>query len=611
MLRILPDIRPGRASVQNITLRGFTGGLNTLDSDIGIDAKYAVILNNFTRTPNGTHKLRYGNQWFADIADLVLSPSNIVDMEYFVDEGLAVTDRGEIVGVDRDGIKTVRWNEAIANALPGNPLGWGHVIGSTTTVDFVPFKGRLLIHNGRDRPLRVYPNLNVEYLGDLGADNANTFVPIGRFGCTVGDYHVVAGVSETPTTIYVSAKGTDGTFEGAPNSDATSIDVGAYAPEGAPEIVGIAGFRAYLIVFFASQSLVIKLGVYETVDGVPMHKPQFPDTLPQFGLISHRCIMQVENDLIFAGHDGISSVRRNLQSAEVDSAFVSNRIEPTYRRDIGMRETEDLKVHAFMIKDKLEHNTVTYLPGGKAYTYTSDEQPKYQSWSTWTSPDWTCACTTFRGRVFYAQGTRLYQGGNSVFDGEKFSADKLHDRDALWTINTGFSAGDLVHNAASGKTYRCVYGHLSGATTIEDDIAASPYVQLWEEYLGIPISFELETPWMDGANPMLMKQTRFLSMNTKGTAPFTVKAYVDNLYKNFDGEVVYEPGITMDFVGNDAVGFGLESEPYGGGRRSHDPRLYKFPVRFKTLKLNISGSTVKPLEIGTVSILFSSGRYKR
>ena len=108
-----------------------------------------------------------------------------------------------------------------------------------------------------------------------------------------------------------------------------------------------------------------------------------------------------------------------------------------------------------------------------------------------------------------------------------------------------------------------------------------------------------------------MKQTRFLSISSTGTSPFFVKAYVDHLYRNYEGQSIYDPAITMDFMGNDAVGFGLDSLPYGGGRRSHDPRLYKFPVRFKTLKLNMYGSTILPLEIGIVSVLFSSGKYKR
>jgi hypothetical protein len=101
-----------------------------------------------------------------------------------------------------------------------------------------------------------------------------------------------------PTEIIISAKGTSGVFPGdpAPN-DAISIDVGAYAPEGAASIRGIAGFRTYLLVFLQNITLQIKLGQY---DDTGIHTPQFPDTLPQFGLLGNRCIVTVENDLCSA-----------------------------------------------------------------------------------------------------------------------------------------------------------------------------------------------------------------------------------------------------------------------------------------------------------------------
>ncbi len=532
-------------------------------------------------------------------------------MEYFVTSIFAVSSRGEIVSVDGNGLKTKRWDSAIAAALPFPAAGWKSAVGSTTTVDFVPFKGKMLIHNGVDKPLSVAPNLAVSYLGDAASNYSNVFVPIGRFGCVVSDYHCVAGIPATPTSIYVSSKGTDGTFIGAPPpNDGIVIDVGAYAPDGAPEIRGIAGFRSYLIVFFATQSLLIKLGNYEGEGANRIHVPQFPDTMPQFGLLSHRCYAVVENDLIFAGRDGVSSARRNLQSAEIDSTFISNRVEPTYRHDIGMIDDNQLRLHAFMVKDKLEHTTVTFLPSGKAFAYSSDESPKYQSWSIWEGPEWTCGCTSFLGRVFYAQGNRIYMKGNSIYDNEKIHADKQHDRDLLWTVNTFYSGGQRVHDQNTNRTFTCLLGHTSGLTTIYDDIESSLANPVWEEYLGLPIEFELETPWMDSHNPMQVKQTRFISINSKGTARFTVAAHVENLYEDIHGNQVYEPAIRMDFLGNEAVGFGQASIPYGGSRRSNDPRLYKYPVRFKQLKLRIYGSTIEPLEIGTVSLLFSSGKYK-
>jgi hypothetical protein len=67
----------------------------------------------------------------------------------------------------------------------------------------------------------------------------------------------------------------------------------------------------------------------------------------------------------------------------------------------------------------------------------------------------------------------------------------------------------------------------------------------------------------------------------------------------------------MLFIGNDAPGFGFDAGPYGGGRRSNDPRLYKFPVRFKAIKPKISGSTRFPLEVSGLTFLFARGKYGR
>ena len=57
--------------------------------------------------------------------------------------------------------------------------------------------------------------------------------------------------------------------------------------------------------------------------------------------------------------------------------------------------------------------------------------------------------------------------------------------------------------------------------------------------LGQPIDFDLELPWLDSKNPMTVKFLRFVAMATKGDAKFFISAYVDNLYKNHDGEVVF------------------------------------------------------------------------
>jgi hypothetical protein len=263
-----------------------------------------------------------------------------------------------------------------------------------------------------------------------------------------------------------------------------------------------------------------------------------------------------------------------------------------------------------MIHDPLWHDTILFNPSGRAFVHTGSENLHYSSWSEYNFPtNWRCACTTFLGRVFYADGTRIFQHGNAVFNGENYTADRMNDRDANWVASTAYTAGQIIRDTVGNVSYTCLLSHTSGSTTIANDIAGNQ--GLWKAYLGIPISFEMELPWLSGKDPMKSKQLRYTTVGTLGTSEFTLEAYVDALYKDSNGNVIFSPALSTLFIGGDAPGAGYNSGPFGGGRRADDPRLWNFPVKFKLLKLRIIGSTFKPLQIINMAFLYSRGRYKR
>jgi hypothetical protein len=586
-----------------ITIRGFGGGLNKVDNDIEMEANFQVALNNFVRTPKGSQVVRYGSNWFDDV-DTVAS-GTIVDETYFSNAIISVMTSGEVVATDGDGVSTVIWNDAIAALLLGSPDGWSSGLDS---IDFVPFKNKLVIHNGVDKPIVFTSALVANYLQDE-ATGSNTNVPIGKYGCVVGNYHCIAGIPAAPTTVYVTAKGTIGTFPGdpAPN-DSISIDVGAYAPEGAPEIRGIAGFRTFLIVFFEKQALLIKLGVYDEDDN---HIPSFDDTMPAFGLLGHRCIIQVEADLVFASPSGICSAKRNLFSGLVESSPLSSNVEPLYRSLVGVLTEEQLLKSCFMIYNETSHETKLHLPSGNGFVRMFNEKLRYDSWSTFSGPAWVSGCVSSKGRVFQSIGSRIFQLGNGIFTGENYRADRLNDRDDDWNTGTSYDIGDIARDIDNDTSYICIGAHISGGTTFEDDRTDQAVDPKWEEYLGEAIDIELELPWLDGKNPRQLKSLRYASVATKGTAQFTLSVWVDNLYKDDDGTIIHSPALSLLFIGNDAPGFGFDAGPYGGGRRSNDPRNYRFPVSFKTLKAKITGSVREHLEISGMTFLFLRGKYQR
>jgi len=587
----------------SLSLKNFGGGLNSVDNDFVMEPKYSITLKNFRRTPSGGQQVRFGSNWYADVRSVVAG--TILDMVYFNGRLIVVMNSGQIATVTTpDGIVAAGWNSTIAGALPGSPSGWGNTF---VAVSFVAFKDTLVIHNGVDKPITISSTFAFTYLQDL-ATGSNINVPIGKYGCVAQNYHCVAGIVNAPTTIYISSVGTSGVFPGdaAPN-DSISIDVGAYSPEGAIAVRGLAGYRNYLIVFFQGQSLLVQLGNY---DASGIHKPQFPDTLPKFGLLGHRCVTHVEHDLIFAGLDGFSDAKRNLFSGAITSDHVSDRIEPYYRSITGNLTDAQQQNNCFLVHDPLWHDTILFNPSGSQFVHTGSENLHYSSWSVYNFPvNWTCGCTTFLGRVFYGYGTKIFQQGNAVYTGENYHADMMNDRDADWMPNTVYTVGQRIRDAASGAIYQCNTEHTSGLTTIADD--ATKYPTLWALYSGVPIAYEMELPWLSGKDPMKSKHLRFVSVGTIGTAEFTLEAYVDGMYKDDDGNIMFGPALSMAFTGGSTHGLGYNDGPFGGGRRADDPRLWGSPVKFKMLKLRFIGTAVKPLQVLNAAFLYSRGRYKR
>jgi hypothetical protein len=604
--KFLPDMQFGRAkTLEDFTLDGFGGGLNGVETDNGMNPKFLIALNNFRRIGHdGREKLRFGTNWFVDINTVVTG--NIVNIVYFSNALIAVTSTGQVAAVTDVGVASVIWNSTIAALLPGAPTGWS---SGLTSIDFVLFKNELIIHNGVDKPLTINVGLIVTYLADA-ATGSNTNVPIGKFGCVVSNYHCVAGVTALPTSIYISAIGTSGTFPGdpAPN-DSISIDVGAYAPEGAPTIKGIAGYRSFLVVFFAGQSVLVQLGVY---DSGGVHTPDFPDAPPTFGLFGHRCILHIEQDLLFAGNSGVASARKNLYApGQLDNTPISSLIDPLIRRTTGLFTTTQMTLNSFMVFDKLSRDMMLFTPSGVGFVYSYSTELRYKSWSTFSGPVWTAGCVSSLNRLFLTIGSRIFQYGNNIFANEDYAADRMNDRDGNWAVATPFAVNYIARDTVTNESYKCIVAHVSGATTFLADRTSHVLSPKWELYEGLPIDFEMELPWLDSKNPHQIKFGKYVRVMSNGTATFTLRVWVDNLYKDTNGLVVYNPAISMDFVGNDAPGFGYDAGPYGGGRRSGDPRLMGFPIKFKKLKVGITGSTREPLEISSISFLYLKGLFKR
>ena len=91
------------SKLEPITLRGFSGGWNTVDDDESMAPRFLVTAKNFRMTASGAQRLRHGNSWFADVADTV--DGDIIDSEYFNRRIIVVTDAGQVASINDSGTK--------------------------------------------------------------------------------------------------------------------------------------------------------------------------------------------------------------------------------------------------------------------------------------------------------------------------------------------------------------------------------------------------------------------------------------------------------------------------------------------------------------------------
>ena len=181
------------------------------------------------------------------------------------------------------------------------------------------------------------------------------------------------------------------------------------------------------------------------------------------------------------------------------------------------------------------------------------------AWSQFENMDWNAAWTSVLGRIYLVKGTRIFLSGNGTFDAEDYRADKLLDRDYTWVdaSTTAFVLNDMVYDSITQEVWKCQEPHAKvGGLTFALERLNHP--SSWVQYEGNPIPMEFELPWIDGKDPVKLKQLRYVSIATKGDAEFTFDVYVDNLYKDVNDNIVFSPSVTMTFIGNDAYGYGFD-----------------------------------------------------
>lgn len=581
------------------TVREFTGGWNVVDNEFNMSPKYSRVLRNVIRQSDGSIGPRWGTEWFASIETLGLG--RIVNIDYFTTFIVGVTNEGNVFAVDGQGTVYTIWTDAIAAMQIGAPQGWS----DTDFASFTPFKGKLVICNGIDKPLVVDRYLNCRYLFDE-ATGSNLNTPIGRYAAAaVGDnygYLVVAGDPAYPALLHISNADSIGTFLGdtAPN-DAVQYDLASKVTHGSNTIKGMRFYRDRLIVGFDECVIAVQLGVYDGTD----HMPTVTDVIEGFGCVSHRTMFPLTEDIYMASNHNVNFVSRAKLSTSLVGDNAGELIQPELQAALQPLSEATLEDRVFAISNANERQWILFVPNDdhpdrttetKGYAYTTGRPGAWSELRHW---NWRAGCQSLQNNVFFASDYDIYRYGKEA---SPLYRDYVDDQETFtdgtkFTDHTGFiSAVDA-------------------------------------EETGIPITWRWELPWADFDKRLSLKKSMFLSIDASGPGTFTTKMYIDDLYEDptdvgeaFTDTTVFtddlgfvrpepltSPALEQEFVGGGRGGFGVDAFGglFGGGLRSNSPKNYRWPARFKIAKLRFEGDTDDRLRIAAFSIAYTAGGLRR
>jgi hypothetical protein len=557
-----PRGKQPQSNLVTTTVRSFEGGLNVADTDLNMKPTYAKILDNIERGLDGALSVRHGTRLRARL-QVGGDVSDIVNCVYFNQFIIAVQKSGLITKSDGAGVVTAM---KIGTVVP-----WSNV----TFCTFAIFNSDLIMCDGVHKPLIIAGKptnpqyMLLEYLQDLGTlTNINT--PIGSLCCTHGEYMIMAGIPAAPTSIYVSAKDTSGTWPGdtAPN-DSIALDLGPRVSLGSATITGLVAYRDKLVVTFERGVLPVNLGVYTGSPSV--HTPTDDGFIEEFGCLTHRSLISVGDDTFFTDNIGVNSIQRITLFNTLRPTRASQLIDPILTPLIQPLSAAQIQQYVFAVYDMRHFRYMLFVPvfdsGGNitetvGFSYTAISELKVHAWARLRGWVWQAGCRTALQNIIFANKNKLY---SYAFDDDTSIADYVNDVD---------------HNADGS---------------------------------GVAVNFDWELPWADFNKRMDTKATRYMAIDTQGSAEFRARAYADNLY--MDKQTGADtPMLDANFVGGDGAGYGnvpYGNFPYGGGRRTSDERVYAWPLKFKLMKLRFSGSVKKPLKFVSISLAYLRGTIRR
>lgn len=601
---MLKNIKNPPSKLKTSTARKFSGGLNVVDSELNLNSKFARVLDNMNTGLDGSIGMRQGTKLYCDLDEI--SDGYLINGKYFAGNNIFVNNVGQVFAVDGAGNSVRIWDAATAAARRFGLQTWGF----TTYAAFEEFGGELIIGNGQDKPLVISSDLIVDYLQDKST-GANINVPVGKIMCKINRHFVIA----VGSVLHVSDQDTSGTYTGDAGATFAGIfDLRTSVVSGPTDIIGLSPFRQYLLVHFAECTIPVQFT--EVTSPTPVlnisNLADFGGALKNYGNIAARTVQDLGEVALACDVVGVQSVQLQSYTQILSPDRPSRLIDPLIKKRLDPLGTEDLFESVFSQYDRLNSVYQLFIPDAtrnnqretRGFGYKLIDDLDLKAWNTYSGWNWSFTTRSTEGIVFFGQAN-----SNNVFifgNEDKFPlyADFIGDQETF-----------------------------SDGTVFTDGLGLSPISDI--NTSGVPIRGIWEMPWSDMKSRATQKTSRFITLDTEGTASFTVKMFIDEKYNDeadmgemftdntlftddlgfirYDLEPQLTYALSKGFVGKDYQGFGQApfGDIFGGGTRTKAARSVPFPSKFQMFKLRFEVETMSPLKIIGITPNWMQGSIRR
>lgn len=352
------DTAHGLATGDHITISGQSAIGNIPASDINRTHGVLVIDVDTYRVPlrtvaSSSTTVAIDGTFIRDTHTLA---GNIIHKQYFNRRLVVFDDIGEVGTITDAGAFERIWDYGKAEALTAGllPTRWCDFWSSAS------FKSTLIACNGydKDKPLQIDEDFNVEFLVDK-ATLSNSAVPRADFVVGMHGYVIFFRTEYGDAFAEFSAKNTDGTFtrEAAPD-DAVEVDLSMITNTVEPVLLGAGPLRDKLYVAFYDRGMIGTIGVYNGAD----HEPNFEDAIAEHGVISHRTVVPLGNDIFMCDYAGVPSVAISQQSGIHVPVRVSELIAPAIQAHLSNLSEDTLRTKAYAFFNKNDRSYMLFLP---------------------------------------------------------------------------------------------------------------------------------------------------------------------------------------------------------------------------------------------------------